>query len=297
LVVRGGLAITNPWIVPHPITIAHRGGAAEAPENTLRAFHAGLEAGCEGIEFDLHVTADREIVVIHDPTVDRTTDGTGRVSEMSLEEVRSLHAGWHFSPGRGTAAGDDLGRSETGHRSFPLRDDDADDLRVPTLREVLAAFPGVPMVMEVKEGEGDEAYVDEVAEVLAEFERSEDVVVGSFRDPVVAAFRRRAPDVSTSLSAIEVGSFWAAAHGVGDEPVGSPGELLTSTGRVDVASVPPRWEDVEVLTDRFVRAAHEAELAVQVWTIDEPSEMRRVVRLGVDAIMTDRPGLLVETLG
>src|SRR5918998_1323473 len=123
--VRGG------W----PVNLAHRGASALAPENTIEAFRLAVEAGAGGLELDVHVTRDGHIVVIHDATVDRTTNGTGAVSEMTLEELRRLDAGHNFSPDGG-----------------PTRPYRGRGVRVPTLREVLREFPGVAVNIDIKAG-------------------------------------------------------------------------------------------------------------------------------------------------
>src|SRR5829696_2712479 len=118
-----------------PVNLAHRGASSLAPENTIEAFRLALEAGAGGLELDVHMTSDGHIVVIHDATVDRTTNGTGAVSEMTLHELRRLDAGHNFSPDGG-----------------PTRPYRGRGVRVPTLGEVLREFPGVAVNIEIKAG-------------------------------------------------------------------------------------------------------------------------------------------------
>src|ERR671911_2347933 len=118
-----------------PVNLAHRGASTLAPENTIEAFRLAVEAGAGGLELDVHMTRDGHIVVIHDATVDRTTSGTGAVSEMTLDELRRLDAGHNFSPDGGPA------------RPYRGR-----DVRVPTLEEVLEEFPAVAVNIEIKAG-------------------------------------------------------------------------------------------------------------------------------------------------
>src|SRR5215210_2384008 len=129
-----------------PVNLAHRGASSLAPENTIEAFRLALEAGAGGLELDVHMTRDGHIVVIHDATVDRTTSGTGAVSELTIDELRGLDAGFDFSPDGGST------RPYRGRES-----------RVPTLEEVLREFPGVAVNIDIKAGSSDiEAAVLEV---------------------------------------------------------------------------------------------------------------------------------------
>lgn len=256
--------------------ISHRGGSAEAPENTLHAFKRAVRLGTDMLELDLHATADGEVVVCHDASVDRTTDGTGRIRDLTLAELHRLDAAHWFSPGTGATrtAGD-----------YPLRGraSQDDDLRIPTLRALLEALPDTAMTMELKTGPPNApAYHEAVAALLEAYDRP--VIIGSFSDSVLEAFRAHAPHRTTSASQTEATMFWA--------------EQTVPAGRNIVAlQVPPTFEGIEVVTEPFVVAAHDRGLAVHVWTVDEPQEMRRLLDLGVDGIMTDRPTVLAEVLG
>src|SRR5215208_4358914 len=118
-----------------PLNLAHRGASALAPENTFEAFRLAVEDGAGGLELDVHMTRDGHIVVIHDATVDRTTNGSGAVSEMTLDELRRLDAGYNFSPDGG-----------------PTRPYRGRGIRVPTFGEVLEEFPRVAVNIEIKLG-------------------------------------------------------------------------------------------------------------------------------------------------
>lgn len=251
----------NPWLDRRVIPIAHRGGSREAPENTVGAFRRAAALGAKMLELDVHVTADGELVCIHDPTVDRTTDGTGRVVEMTLSEIKELDASAGFDGPR--PAG------------------------IPTLREVLEAFPDVPLTVEAKPPPAEEVgYERDLARLLTDMGRGDDVIVGSFHSAVLSRIRDLAPDVATSAGPEDVVALMGAVES---------GETL-DLGCV-AAQVPIRWGDVEIVTPRFVETAHANGLAVHVWTVDDPETMRWLVEIGVDGILSDRPQVLVDLLG
>lgn len=268
------------------LAYAHRGGAKEGPSATLYAMRRALEAGADALELDVHATADGHVVCCHDPTVDATTDGTGAIAALSLAEVQALDAAYWFVPGGEDGTGE---RRELPEDAYPLRGRASADptLRIPTLEEVLAAFPGTLLNLDIKQSAPVVApYEDKVAGVLSAFGRHDDVIVTSFNDTSIQTFSDLAPGVATAAGTLAAAAFWRAVQS-GDPP--------PQTGHVAL-QVPTEAYGLTVVDRRFVDAAHEADLAVHVWTIDEPDEMRRLIGLGVDGIMSDRPSLLVSIL-
>jgi glycerophosphoryl diester phosphodiesterase len=252
--------------------IAHRGGAAEGPENTLEAFRHAVALGCHGLEMDLRATSDGAVVVLHDPDVDRVTDGTGPVEALTLEAVRALDAAHAFVDGRGTDPDAGPHRRRGG------------GVRVPTFAEVLDATPGVALVVDLKVGPPEvPGFPAAVADLLAAAGRTSEVIVGSFDQERLDAYRQAAPGAPTSATQAEVAAFWS-----GGPPPQAEGFCAFQ--------VPARFADLEVVTTSFVERAHEAGVEVHVWTVDDPAEMRRLAELGVDAIITDRPALALEVL-
>lgn len=252
---------------PRPRLFAHRGGARIAPENTIEAFAAGLAAGADRLEMDVHATRDGHVVVLHDPTVDRTTDGTGRVREMTLAELRRLDAGARFAGDGG---------------DFPFR---GRGVRVPTLAAVLEAFPGVPLNIEIKQ---DEPQIEHaVLDVLDRFGAREQVLLAAEESTIMARIRAAAPDVPTSFSAADVLEFVTAWHDGTLAAYRPPGIAL---------QIPPSFGEVQLVTAESVEIAHGMGLEVHVWTIDDPAEMTSLLDLGVDAIMTDVPPLAAALL-
>jgi glycerophosphoryl diester phosphodiesterase len=292
--------LPNPWLEYGGVmNSAHRGGAFEVPENTLFAFRESMLRGADQLETDVAITADGEVVVIHDTTVDRTTDGSGRVADLTLAEVQALDAGFCFEPGgyrdcKRPLAGDRYPyRGVRTGEVAPPRGYTAEWFRIPTLREVLEVFPGVPLNVEIKatgDRQVDQRAAELVAEVLGEFERTDDVIVVSFDDGIVAGFKANAPEVHTAPGLGQGAAWVAASQGPG---VGIP----EFAGLHRVLQLPPSFAVLEVVTEDLVRDAHAANLAVHVFTIDDAPTMVELTRRGVDSIMTNRVELLEQTLG
>lgn len=252
-----------------PVNFAHRGASGEAPENTMEAFRLGVEAGAGGLELDVHLTSDGNIVVIHDPTVDRTTSGTGPVAEMTLDELTTLDAGYDFSPDRGD--------------TFPYR---GRNVRVPTLAEVLREFPGVAVNIDIKAN--SPGIEESVLGLLRSTGAEKRALVVSSRYGAVRRFRRiSGGGISTGASRWETGIFYLFSR------LHLERLLLPA---YDALQVPPRHRGIALVTRRFVEAAHARGVRVDAWTIDEADEMRLLLELGVDVIMTNTPGTLAEVL-
>jgi glycerophosphoryl diester phosphodiesterase len=235
-----------------------------APENTLAAFeNAVLRWGADMLEMDVRSTRDGEVVVIHDDTVDRTTDGTGRVSDLTFDQLRSLDAGFHFKDPDGNSTFRGVG------------------VTIPRFEEVLEALPGARLNVETKDGHSAPALVDIVLRhgaqdrvlVAAEVERYRRVVRG-YPGPWGASRR-------------DLFRFFFSIH----SPLGR-----FHTPACDALQIPETYLGIRVLTRRFLREAHARNLPVHVWTVDDPEEMRRMLAMGVDGIQTDRPDLLASVL-
>ena len=259
-------AIRSDW----PPNFAHRGASALAPENTLEAFRLAVESGARGLELDVHVTRDGEVVVIHDASVDRTTDGSGAVAGMTLAELRGLDAGYRFSP--------------DGGRTYPYR---GRGLGIPTLAGVYEEFPTARVNLDIKgPGQGAEEAVLRVIRSAGAEERS---LVVSDDHAVVRRFRRiSGGNISTGASRLEIATFYALSK-LRLERLARPA--------YDALQVPLDYRGISLVTPRFVRAAHSRGVRVDAWTINDPGEMRRLLDLGVDVVMTDRPGTLAGLLG
>jgi glycerophosphoryl diester phosphodiesterase len=271
------------WLERRVIAYAHQGGAWESPSSTMHAIRHALDAGATGIELDVHATADGELVVCHDATVDRTTDRTGDIASFTLEELRQMDFSYWWIPGADVTPG-------RPPDEYPFRGRAPGDpsFGITTLREVLEQFPGVVLNLDIKQTAPVVApYEAALARMLREYGRSDDVIVASFLDAATDAFRAHAPDVPTSAGTIATAEAWRAVQA---------GEPMPATPTV-AYQVPERQGDLLVVDDRFVAAAHAAGKAVHVWTVDDTESMERLIELGVDGIISDLPTTLCEVLG
>lgn len=245
-----------------PRLFGHRGAAGVAPENTLPSFRRGHADGVDVLELDVHATRDGEVVVLHDPTLERTTDGAGPVAALTFAELARLDAGHRFSP--------------DGGRTFPFR---GQGIRVPRLAELVREFPDVPLNIEIKP-EGADIVAAVVAMVRAARAR---IVLAAEHDTIMQAIRSAAPEVPTSCATGEVAAFIGALQ-AGEPPALPAGAVALQ--------IPPSFGDVTLVTRESVAAAHGLGAEIHVWTINEPAEARRLLALGCDGIMTDVPHLV-----
>lgn len=272
------------------LNIAHRGGALEFPENTLHAYRQSLAvADSHMLEMDIYETADGELVVIHDSTVDRTTNGQGNVSDYTLSELRALDAAYCFVPGIGSDCSQPgpfpFRGIATGERPAPAGTR-PEDFRIPTLREILEIFPRTLINIELKPDlDSTGRYERALADLLNEFGRGDDVIVASFQDWNSALFKQAAPSVSTSAPTAQV----ALSVALGQGPL--PGLTLGHAA----FQVPPEL-GLPIVSQDFVDDAHAQGLAVHVWTINDCAQMVELLQLGVDGIMTDAPSTLARLL-
>lgn len=255
----------SPYFAGAPLLIAHRGGGGLAPENTIEAFRRAVEWWrADVLELDVRLTRDGEAVVFHDATLDRTTDGRGRVSEHRLSEIRRLDAGARFAPAGGGGA--------------PFR---GRGVRVPTLEEVLRTFPVTRINIEIKDVHGAPRVLESVREARAE------------QRVLIAAGERAARPPRSE---------WPHAVSAAGEEVRRflihhrLRALRWHRCDVDALQVPERQGRIRIVTPRFVRDAHRSNLPVHVWTVDEEADMRRLLDWGVDGIVTDRPDRLARVL-
>ncbi len=260
--VRGGAmaAETTRQIPPGLLIQGHRGAAGLAPENTLAAFRKAIQLGADGMEMDLQATRDGAVVVIHDDTVDRTTDGHGRVGDLTLAEIERLDAGAKFAPAF---------RGE----------------RIPTLLEVIqlvkaSGDPRVRLALEIKFAKGHQGEPADLEErILAILRQTEflgRVSIQSFYHPSPAKMKRLEPRIPTGLL-------------VGSREVPSDPVALVRALRADYYA-----PDYRLVTGELVGTLHGAGIPVVTWTVNDPPEMQRLLEAGVgsllgDAIISDFP--------
>jgi len=252
-----------------PSVIAHRGGRGLWPENTLYAFRKAADLGADVLEMDIRQTADGVLVVLHDETVDRTTDGSGPVAALTLPRLRELDAGYRWSA--------------DGDKTHPHR---GQGFAVPSLKEVFSALPRARMNLEIKTR--DATLSRPLCELIREHRMEHLVVVASFGQDAMDAFRSACPGVATAATAGEARRFFRLTALFLD-PLFEP--------RAEALQVPERLGNLDVLTPKFVRAARRLNLKIDVWTVNEPDDMRRLIALPVDGIMTDYPDRMLALLG
>jgi glycerophosphoryl diester phosphodiesterase len=248
------------WAVGRRVVLAHRGAAAEAPENTLPAFALAELQGADALEIDVRLTADGVVVVVHDATTDRTTNGRAPIRALTLDALRRFDAGHAFTM--------------DGGRTFPYRGRGHDPLMARRALETVHRAGAAGRTL-----------------------------LASFDAGVLQEVRRLDATIATGLAQAEVQGFYAAywaGRCVPGRPPRETGARLRKTGRLPAAAralqVPPRWRGLRLVSDGSVAAAHAAGLAVHVWTVDDPLDMRRLLENGVDGIVTNRPGLARETV-
>ena len=279
------------WLDLRRLNIAHQGGENEVPSNTMYAYRRALRLGSDMLEVDIHTTADRRLVVIHDATVDRTTNGSGAVYDMTLKQVQALDAGYDFVPGEGPAsdrpARDYAFRGVRTGEKQPPPGFEPRDFRIPTLGEVMRAYPDVPINIEIKgRSDSDLASYLRNAEALAAFlnrlGRTRGIIVASFNDAALRRFHELAPQIDLAPATAAV-----AAYKLGRVP---PPEGTVAF------QVPTEFQGVTVADEEFVDNAHEDGYAVHVWTINDAETMRELLGWGVDGIMSAEPARLERVL-
>ena len=290
---------TNPWLVngADPLNFAHRGGVKDFPENTLYAYAEAALAGVDVLEMDVYQTKDNELVILHDIDVDRTTNGTGNVVDLTLAQLRALDAAYWFVPDAGTShdrpEADYVFRGIASGDQPPPPGYSPQDFRIPTLEEALARFPHKLINIELKRDLDDSGdYEQQMASLLTRYGRFTDLIAVSSDDEVSINFKTAAPCVYTAVPLNQGTQLVLGA--LGDSGFPPVPEHISFQVPPDTSQI---LDDIflEIVTEDFVSDSHAANLAVQVWTINSCEEMLRMIDLGVDGIMTDRP-LLLEGL-
>ncbi len=253
----------------YPLVIAHQGGDGLWPGDTLFAYQNAVKLGVDVLEMDIHITKDGVLVLMHDETVDRTTNGTGEIESMTLDELKQLDAGYDWTPDEG--------------KTFPFR---GQGIKITALEEIFQSFPDMHMTIEIKKSNA--SMIKPFCELIRKYNMQDKVLVASFYDDKMKEFRRECPEVATSSAKNETTIF----------------VLLTKPFLGSLYSpkfyslqVPERSSGITVMTASFVKAAHERNLAVEPWTINDAETMRTFISWGVDGIITDRPDIMLEVLG
>lgn len=259
----GPRTMLPPLAAERPLLFAHRGGSALAPENTLAAFQNAANIGVDVLEMDVRLTADGELVVFHDETLERTTNGSGLVRDKTLAELRQLDAGYWYSPDSGGA--------------YPFR---GQGVGISTIGEIFAAFPHHIINIDIKDE--SPVAVAKLAEEIQTAGAADRTIVASFSDKNLKQFRSLAPGIATAAGPGETRTFFVLSS-LGlwrfHRPLGDMFQVPTQSGRFHLD------------TPRFIETAARNNQEVSYWTIDDPAEVQRLLELGADGIMTDRPDL------
>jgi glycerophosphoryl diester phosphodiesterase len=255
-----------------PRVIGHRGAAGEAPENTLVAFDEALREGADLIELDVQGTRDGNVVIIHDSVLDRTTNGCGPIDACSLPEIKALDAGHRFSLDDG--------------QSFPYR---GRGIQVPTLEEFLNTFPRAKAIIEIKPE--SPRIVGTVIDTIRRLRKDDQVLLASEADSVLAHVRRtlagRQLKMATGFCYGDVAGFLSHL---------ATGEMSDYQAAGQALQVPCEYEGTSIVNATTLGAAHRLGLEMFVWTINDIDEMKRLLALGVDGVITDYPARLARVV-
>ncbi len=246
-----------------PLAIAHRGGAAEAPENTMRAFEYAVKLGFKYIETDIRMTKDKVLVIYHDKSVDRLTEGKGKISSLTWKQISKLRV-----------AGEPI----------------------PRLEEALESFPDIYWNLDPKQS----ACVPPLAQLINDFDMAENICVGSFFGPRQKLIRRLVEkETVTSASPFQVFKIKLASFkklSADIKELRQPKELQRPSNDFECLQVPLKFRGVNIVNEKFIQTAHQLGLHVHIWTIDEAKIMEQLLDWGVDGLITDAPSILKQTL-
>src|SRR6266508_1769115 len=254
-----------------PLVIAHQGGDGIWPGDTLYAFEKAVEIGADVLEMDAHITEDSQIVLMHDEKVDRTTDGTGLIEDLTLPELKQLDAAYKWSNDDG--------------KTFPYR---GQGMQVPTLEELFQEFPQLRYVIEIKLMQNP---IDKpLCDLIRKNSMQDRVLIASFHDEAMQNFRKTCPEVATSASRGEVTKFVLLSK------VFLSGLVAPQYQSIQPPYDPKESRNIPIMTKRFIREAHAKNIADEPWTVDNPQLMKQYIEWGVDGIMTDRPDIMIDVL-
>lgn len=253
---------------PNPLTrlsarlvIGHRGNRAFAPENTIESFRQAIDLGADALEFDVHATRDGEIVVFHDPTLERTTDGAGAVSDLDWRDLAKLDAGARFT--------------RDGGATFPYR---GQGIGIPRLAEVLERFPKTPLLIEIKTRRASPG----VRDLLENDGASSRCVVASFQHEALVPFRKT--HLAVSASPRDIGRLYLPSL------VGRRYDVLP----FQVLSTPRVYRGLPVPVRALSDAVRTAGVPVHVWTVNDPRVAESLWARGITGIISDDPAAMIQ---
>lgn len=264
----------NPFVInpgDRPLIIAHGGAKLLYPENTMIAFDGSAKIGVDILEMDILITKDGVLVAHHDETIDRMSDGKGKVSEYTYQELLGFNFGYGFK---------DLSGQYSYRNSH---------VEIPTVEEIIQKHQYTPMVIELKnKGELGYRAAEELKALIDKYGIQDSVMVASFHDDVLKHFKRVADNsIKTSTSSKETAKFVIMNLGLVD---------LFYFGNDSALQIPLKHSGIPLDRKGLIRSAHRRNMAVHYWTINDKEQMRRLINLGADGIITDRPDIMKELL-
>lgn len=256
---------SNPLDTGSPLLMAHRGSSILAPENTFEAFNVGVDTKSDVLEIDIRISRDNEVIVIHDESVDRTTDGIGKVFDHKLTQLKKLNAAYRF---------------EHHERSVTYG---SKNIKLPTLLELYEAYPTIIVHIDVKDKQLNAARL--LIDVIEKAGAEHRTVVGSFHGNILRYFRTIAPSIATSAIFAEVLSLYTRNK--------LPPSLKIEHRPVAL-QIPSHYAIFKLDTIAFINKIQAHGLLANYWTINNAEHMRTLLKNGANGIVTDRPDLALE---
>jgi glycerophosphoryl diester phosphodiesterase len=257
-----------------PLVIAHQGGKHLAPGNTIEAFQNAVDLGVDVIETDIHITKDGHLVTIHDSTVDATTNGRGFVKDYTLKELQRLDAAYSFQDLKG---------------EFSFR---GKHVYVPTLEEVFQRFPNMRINIEVKDDnptERKKEIVQKLMKLIEEYDMEDKVLIASFDQNIINLFETYSKGRVATQGGKQEAKKFVILHKL----------FLRNLykSNVDAFQLPIQEGNLDLTQPILISGAHRIGLHVHYWTVNDQETMERLINLGADGIITDRPDILLKILG
>jgi glycerophosphoryl diester phosphodiesterase len=257
------------YFEPNPVVLAHRGDSKFFPENTMPAFESAYDLGVDVIETDVHITADNEVVIWHDSSLDRVSDKQGEISSYTYQELLEIDPGYFFSNDNG--------------KSFPWR---GKGLKIVKFSELLETLPDMRFNVDLKDKSTDLVY--KVAEILNVYSSFHRVCLGSFHSGNIELMRKIAPEAITAFTPGEIKKYVIEFY---------TGLFFFRRKFKGSSFMIPEYEGKhKLVSKRFLKAVHARGLYVHVWTVNEREDMKRLLEMGVDGLFTDDPRLLQEVV-
>jgi len=268
-------ASKRPFYTNHPsgkMVYAHMGGDGIWPGDTLYAYDQAAKLGVDAFDMDAHITKDGQIVLMHDESVDRTSNGTGQVENMTLVDLKKLDAAYKWSP--------------DGGKTFPYR---GMGILVPTLDEIFHKYPDMRYLVEIKLTKTPIA--QPFCDLIHKYGMQDKIIVASFHDQAMKQFRETCPDVATSASKGEVLAFVLLSK------IGLSGLISPQYEALQVPYDTSESYGIPIITESLIRAAHAKNIKVETWTLDDPTLLTQYFGWGLDGVDTDRPDLMMPIIG